>query len=410
MTESNFYWALLILISTSIEWFVLKFILDESSKLNSSKMFANLCFIVPIITITLMTAFDVNVYLKLFVSLAMTLIIYKINYEITIIKCISVTLLYWMLLVGFDALGSTIVITLNKVANLNILLKENAFRLELIILCKSLLLMIVPVVKGVKLYTKLYNKGYLYISIPILANILSIVAITGFMFQGSNFNYTKSIIMFSISIILLLSNISLVILLFRLIKDNEIRLENKMIIEKMNMQYEYYSNLQKFEMGTIFETKNLLLDVLLTEKKYICDANNIEFIVEVDFSKCLFIDITDVCCIFGNIIDASIEECKKIKGRHRPKIIKISGDMINKYYVIKCESSKPNISVYSSDTIITDDQEEIDKRGICLNSIKKSVKKYCGELVISSDESLTTTILIPMNKRISRIRTLNKQF
>ncbi len=91
-----------------------------------------------------------------------------------------------MLIISFDALGSTIVIALNKVANLNILLQQNVFRLELIILTKSLLLMVVPVVKGIKLYTKIDNKGYLYISIPILANILSIVAITGFMFQGSN--------------------------------------------------------------------------------------------------------------------------------------------------------------------------------------------------------------------------------
>ncbi|MBS5787780.1 MAG: GHKL domain-containing protein [Clostridioides difficile] len=408
MLDSNFYWTLLMLISTSIEWFVLKFILDESSKLNSSKIFANLCFVVSIITIILMTAFDVNVYLKLFVSLAITFIIYKINYDTTILKCIVITLLYWMLIISFDALGSTIVIALNKVANLNILLQQNVFRLELIILTKSLLLMVVPVVKGIKLYTKIDNKGYLYISIPILANILSIVAITGFMFQGSNFNYTKSIIMFTISFILLLSNISLVILLSRLIRDNEVRLENKIIIEKMNMQYEYYSNLQKFEMGTIFETKNLLLDVLLTEKKYICDSNNIEFSVDIDFSKCLFMDITDVCCIFANIIDISMDECKKIRGRHRSKVIKISGDVVNNYYVIKCESSKPNITVYSKDTIITDDQDDTVKCGVSINSIKKSVKKYRGELVISSDDDLTTTILIPINKRFSRISTLNK--
>ncbi|WP_027701210.1 GHKL domain-containing protein [Metaclostridioides mangenotii] len=408
MLESKFHWISLMLITTSIEWFVLKFVLDESSKLKSSKLFANLCFVVSIIAIILMTAFDVNVYIKLFISLAMTFIIYKINYDTTILKCIVITLLYWMLIISFDALGSTIVIALNKVANLNILLQQNVFRLELIILTKSLLLMVVPVVKGIKLYAKIDNRGYLYISIPILANILSIVAITGFMFQGSNFDYTKSMIMFTISFILLLSNISLVILLSRLISDNEIRLENKIIIEKMNMQYEYYSNLQKFEMGTIFETKNLLLDVLLTEKKYICDANNIEFSVDVNFSKCLFMDITDVCCIFANIIDISMDECKKIRGRHRSKVIKISGDVVNNYYVIKCESSKPNITVYSKDTIITDDQDETVKCGICINSIKKSVKKYRGELVISSDEALTTTILIPMNKRFSRIRTLNK--
>jgi hypothetical protein len=404
MYESNLYWFTITLLSTTVEWLVLKFILDESSKLKNSKLLANLCIIIPIVAVILMTAFEINIFLKLFICISMTFVLYKYNYQTTISKCLFLSLFYWMVLIGFDVLGSTIVIALNKIANLNILLELNTFRLEVLILSKSLLLLIVPIVKGIKFREEINRKGYFLISAPIFANIICIVMLTGFMFKGSNFNYTKSTVMLLLSYILLLSNVSLVIIISRILKDNEMRSENIIIKEKMDMQYKYYSNLCKFEMGTVYETKNVILDVLLTEKKEICDANNIELYVDIDFSKCLFVDITDVCCIFSNMIDASIEECKKIKGRHRTKTIKISGNVVNKFYVIKCEYPEFNIVVYDKDTIITDDQDETSKRGIIINSMKKSIKKYHGEMVISSQEnfSMIMTILIPLGRKLSK--------
>ena len=62
----------------------------------------------------------------------------------------------------------------------------------------------------------------------------------------------------------------------------------------------------------IFNTQNMILDIILNEKKNICNDKNIDLYCNMNFSKCDFIDMIDVCSIFSNILDNSIEACEKI--------------------------------------------------------------------------------------------------
>ena len=67
----------------------------------------------------------------------------------------------------------------------------------------------------------------------------------------------------------------------------------------------------------IYNTKNDILDIILKEKSNVCIDNNINFFADINFEKCNFIQMIDVCSIFLNILDNAIEACLKIKDNER---------------------------------------------------------------------------------------------
>lgn len=438
MLETDLSWTLITIISTIIEWIVLRFLLDEISELKKSKIQLNMSLAIAAIVVLILTIIEFNINIKLFVCIMITYFIYSYNYEADKLKCVFISLLYWLLLIGFDSIGLSIVGFINDAQDMNKLLDNNFFRLELIIISKSLLILLIPVLKVAKLEVSIEKKDYIYLGVPIVANIISIIVIFGYIFNGKDINYMESIIMLIVSIILLFSNLSLVSIIGRIIKDNKIRAEHEITKEKMNMQYKYYLNLQESQEKTkklyhdmnnhiiciqniygkhelankyiedisnqikgcrsIFDTKSIILDVILSEKKSICDENDINFLVDINFSECGFIEMTDICSIFSNMIDNAIEACNKIKDSSIGKEINLRGTFVNKFFVIKCKNTKVN-SINLKKNKLTTDKEDSFLHGVGIDSIRSSVEKYNGNVEISSDKnSFTMIIYIPIKR------------
>jgi DNA-binding MarR family transcriptional regulator len=114
-----------------------------------------------------------------------------------------------------------------------------------------------------------------------------------------------------------------------------------------------------------------------------------------------FFELSDICNVFSNMIDYLIEKCEDMKGKNLPKTIKLSGKEINNFYIIKCECSKTlevinKNSTKESNILVS---EEL-LNDLIINSIKKSVDKYSGELVIETiNENYSITILLPLTNR-----------
>ncbi len=73
---------------------------------------------------------------------------------------------------------------------------------------------------------------------------------------------------------------------------------------------------------TLIETGNAALDAILNTKKSIALSKNIVFDTRIQVPENIFVDAIDICIIFGNALDNSIEACEKIeKG---PKRILVS--------------------------------------------------------------------------------------
>ncbi len=441
MLEINLFWTIITIMSVVIEWAVLKVVLNELNKSRKSKLALNSGLLVAVSTITILTLINFNPNIKLFICIIMTYLFCRFNYDVDKLKGVLISLLYWMIVIGFDFLGLSIIGVLNSIKDMNELLSSSLVRLELIILSKSLLSLLIPLIKVIKLKIEINKRDCIYITIPILANIISIITIFSLIFKDKKTDSLESILIFIVSFILILSNISLVSIIIRIIKDNKLKLENKIIKEKIDMQYKYYLNLKESQSKTrklyhdmnnhmmciqsiygknniadnyidnikkklkdcdsIFNTKNVILDIILNEKKLVCDTKNIEFIADINFSKCNFIDMPDICSIFSNMIDNSIEACNKIDGENRR--IKLRGTVINTFFVIKCENTKINNIVLKNDKLMTD---KIDSflHGIGISSIKSSVEKYNGNIEIDSTENkFRITIFIPLIKNYDQL-------
>jgi len=405
MLQEGFYWLILTIISAIIEWSVLKLMLKESCKLKTSKIISNLILIVPIVIVSLMITIELNIFLKLFICMLLTFIIAKINYKTTVLKAIFISLSYWTLIVFIDVISSSIVVSFNQISNLDPLLDENMFRLQQIIIAKSILILLIPIIKSTKLKREITKREYIYLIIPMIANITSILVCIRFTFEVKPSDNTKFILISIISVLFLLSNVSLIFIITRVININQIKFKNRLINEKVGMQSKHYQNLFKkssfYNLQTEFETQNNFLDLILTEKKSICYVNNIKLIVNLDFTKCDFFELSDICNVFSNMIDYLIEKCEDMKGKNLPKTIKLSGKEINNFYIIKCECSKTleviNANSTKESNILVSEELLND---LIINSIKKSVDKYSGELVIETiNENYSITILLPLANR-----------
>lgn len=432
MLEKILFWNVVILISAIIEWVVYKCILDEFSEQRKS----NLCTNIGIISLVLITEIlilkGINPNIKLLIGMISGYLFYVYNYEYSLKKGLLISLVYWMLLIGIDAIGSSVILMINSINNISLLLNNNMFRLELTILSKILLISIIPFIKTLKLQVEFKRKDFICIIIPIIANIISIVIIFGLLMNTNS----KRLVIIIASGIMFLANIALINLIGHMIKSNNIFIENKLIKEKMNLQYQNYVNLQEAqskvrklyhdmknhitciqgiyghnelaekyienikneldEWKSIFMTGNMILDIILNDKKKICDKNNIDFYVEINFSSCGFIDMLDVCSIFSNMIDNAIEACIKIKDKNTSRFIKIKGTMVNGFFVIKCENSKINEIKFKNNNIKTDKKNSY-LHGIGIKSIKNSVQKYDGEVFIDyQDYIFIVKIYIPI--------------
>lgn len=240
-----------------------------------------------------------------------------------------------------------------------------------------------------------------------------------------------------------LSNLVLASIIARIIKDNNLRAENKIINEKVELQYKYYLKLNETQLRTRklyhdmknhiiciekicgnnetankyikemnnqikectyqFNTGNIILDTILYEKKSICIEKNIKFLVNINFNNCNFIEMVDICSIFSNMIDNSIEACNKINNKDVKKEIKLSGTIVNKFFVIKCENSKVNDIKLRENKILTDKKDSF-LHGIGISSIKSSVEKYNGNTEISlTEKKFIMTIFIPLVKNKNQL-------
>ena len=443
MLDTALFWDVITILSVMIEWIVLKSILDEISESSKSKLVLIISLLISIIIISLLTIIEFNINFKLFICILLTYIICRFNYKVDQWKSILISLLYWMILIGFDSIGASIVGLINHVNDMNKLLSNNLLRLELIIISKSLLIALIPVIKIIKLKVQISKKDCIHIIIPIVSNIISIIVIFGSILQDSSINFKENMTILIISFVLLISNISLIGITRRVIKDNNLRIDNKIIKEKMDMQYKYYLNLQEHQSKTrelyhdmnnhiiciqniygkndiadkyiedmnnkikecnpVFNTNNIIVDVILNEKKSICDFNNIDFLVDVDFAECKFIEMMDICSIFSNMIDNAIEACNKINNPNIERRIKIRGTLVNKFFVIRCENTKINPVILKNDKVITDKSDSF-LHGIGINSIKNSVEKYNGNVEIYSNENkFIMSIYIPLINKYTQL-------
>lgn len=173
--------------------------------------------------------------------------------------------------------------------------------------------------------------------------------------------------------------------------------QNHLLILKSDVEnskkLEYINSIEKqiFLYNNKYNTGNNYLDIILNEKSKLAQKKNILFDLQISYTDFDFFKPEDICSLFGNAIDNSIEACEKIS-LINDRFIKIRICQKNSFILIVISNSSNNsISNFKStkkDTLL---------HGHGLNNIQKCVYKYNGTIKIENkNNSFNIFMLIPI--------------
>ena len=387
------------------------------------------------------------------ISFIELLLICKISYSLSLKKAFLFSILYALIYVGVSISIDYTIEFVCIFKKLNFIGSTLFDVLQFII--RSLLMILIACFSHKLKNLSINKKYYLYIGLTIIINMIIILfleiasntiydcysIITD---NKLNFNQSDEIMTFVnfadfvLPYIVVVSNIVFVLLLIKLLKSIEEKSKLELINKKHDMEYNYYLNIKESQekvrriyhdinnhmtnikiiqnkneqvdiyldsihkeisdFKNVFNTGNVILDIILSEKSRLCKSKNIYFLCNIDFSKCDFIDMIDVSSVFSNLLDNAIEACEKIEDDADEKYISIKGTIVKSYYIIKCENSKINKVIIKNNKIISGKKDKY-FHGIGIESIKSSLKKYDGELEIENEENkFISTIYIPLKQ------------
>ncbi len=139
-------------------------------------------------------------------------------------------------------------------------------------------------------------------------------------------------------------------------------------------------------------SKNAILNTILTLKKMEIKNSGINLEIEIDKTVDFNMEEIDICDLFSNILDNSIEATKKYNCENR--FIKFCIAKKNDYIIIKCENTyKGVLKKNSYGNYITTKQEE-KQHGYGINIIKNIVDKYNGEINFITKNNIFKIVII----------------
>lgn len=126
------------------------------------------------------------------------------------------------------------------------------------------------------------------------------------------------------------------------------------------------------------ETGNKLLNVLLSEKSLFCEQNGITLSCMMDGAKLDFMEMGDLYCLFGNVIDNALDAVKQIDDSER-RVINLTVKTKDNLLLIQEENYFVGQLDFVDGLPVTTKQDS-SYHGFGMKSIKMIVNKYGGEL------------------------------
>lgn len=166
--------------------------------------------------------------------------------------------------------------------------------------------------------------------------------------------------------------------------------------EKQNEYLERMENeIKNYEAQN--KTGNQVLDTLLTAKSLQCGKEEILMTCVVDGTLFDFMDVMDICSIFGNALDNAIEYERKADDKEK-RLIHVTACAQKQFLMIRFENYCEEAVVFERKLPVTT-KENQQFHGFGLKSLRYTVKKYGGETDISlQDNWFSVKILIPLPK------------
>jgi hypothetical protein len=143
------------------------------------------------------------------------------------------------------------------------------------------------------------------------------------------------------------------------------------------------------------KTGNSVLDTVLTGKSIYCREKGINLTCVADGSLLNFMDVMDICTIFGNAFDNAIEGVEKLADKDK-HLIRVAVFSKNDFLMVRFENYFED-SIDFEDGLPTTTKADSDYHGYGIKSIISTVNKYGGNVTINtSDNWFILRMLIPL--------------
>lgn len=139
---------------------------------------------------------------------------------------------------------------------------------------------------------------------------------------------------------------------------------------------------------TRIQTGNLVLDGILVQKMAIAQKNQIEISIVADFSFLNGMEETDLCVLFGNLLDNALEACVRMENGQR--FINIRARQVGETILYVIENSCPEAA--PGEFVLKTRKKDAGNHGIGHTSIQRVVKKYAGTVQFSQKKDVFTVI------------------
>ena len=143
------------------------------------------------------------------------------------------------------------------------------------------------------------------------------------------------------------------------------------------------NDIKTFELQN--KTGNPVLDTILTGKNLYCFKHGITMTSVIDGKLLDFMEVKDICNIFGNALDNAIESVLHISDKEK-RLIHVTVSQLNNFVMIRIENYYENILKSDGENYLTTKSDE-KSHGYGIKSIKYTADKYDGAVYINSDNN-----------------------
>lgn len=431
----SIFFLVLNYISTFYEIYLCKKVIDYTTEPIKSIKKLNIEFIIICSVLILANYMELSHDCQIIISILLFLIYYIRNYSVEPLKALATMILYWLAVAISSACSIFCLILFTNANSISKVITNLDYSILATFLSMSLIT-ILSILYSNKIYKLIINNQDTKLLTTILfINLLSLFWL--FTYSIEKFGKYKSLKVDIVNIIspIILVYISLFIVIYFILKKSYEYSRLKRLSEIISYKYNHYNSIRNYneelkflrhdiknhisiikilnkndlnkadryiekleskynDDNKFFTTGNDILDIILTEKKRICDTNDVDYKFNINFENCDFIDDIDVCAIFANILDNSIEACLKLDPMYRS--IELRGNIVNNMFICKCVNNKSNLINIKNGHFITNKKNK-QRHGLGLKNLEYSVKKYSGEINLNYDEStFKLTIIIPL--------------
>lgn len=142
------------------------------------------------------------------------------------------------------------------------------------------------------------------------------------------------------------------------------------------------------------KTGNSVLDTVLTGKSLYCARHGVELTCVADGAKLDFMDVMDICSIFGNLLDNAIE-CELTIADKKKRLIHLTVYGKKDFLVIRC-SNYCEQALEFQDGLPVSTKGDGAYHGFGVKSIRCAAEKYGGVMTIHNEDSwFEVNIVIP---------------